>query len=363
MKSILRIGGQLTAAALLAGLAAGCGKEAPEKAPEAVRPVRAITVDASAEGLRRSFSGTVRPGREAALAFQVAGKVEEIAAAVGDRVESGQLLARLDPDDYRLMVSSLKSNLASAEASAKNSQAAYQRNTRLYENNTISKAELDLYETQRDSDRAQAQALRSQLEQANNQLDHTRLRAPFAGFIASRNIEEYETVSAGQPVFSLVDPRRLKVELGMPERLISRLRPGDPVEVVVDIFPGEEIAGTVSEVGVALDGSTGSYPVKVEITDPPEGLRPGMAAEAVFTFPFAAGSGYIVPTSALLRDMVGGENFIWIVEGGRAVRRRVKIGELVSGGVEIVAGLSPGEIVVTAGVHQLEEGRQVRLLE
>lgn len=363
MKSIMRISGQLTAAVLLTGLSAGCGKEAVEPETAAVRPVRTITVDPSDEGLRRTFSGTIRPGREAALAFQVAGKVEEIAATVGDRVESGQLLARLEPDDYRLMVTSLESNLASAEAAAKNSQAAYQRNTRLYENNTISKAELDLYETQRDSDRAQAQALRAQLEQANNQLDHTRLCAPFAGFIASRNIEEYETVSAGQPVFTLVDPRQLEVELGMPERLISRLRPGDPVVVRVDILPGKEIAGTVSEVGVALDGSTGSYPVKVEIIESPEGLRPGMAAEAVFTFPFAAGPGYVVPTSALLRDMVSGENFIWTVEDSRAVRRPVEIGELVSGGVEIVSGLDPGEIVVTAGVHQLEEGLKVRLLE
>ncbi len=363
MESLLRIGGQLPVAVLLLGLAAGCGKEAVEPVTEAVRPVRTITADAAAEGLRRSFSGTIRPGREAALAFQVAGKVEEISVAVGDRVAPGRELARLDPSDYRLMVKSLESNLASAEAAAKNSQAAYQRQSRLYENNTVSKSELDLYEAQRDSDRAQAESLRAQLEQAENQLDHTRLSAPFAGFIASRTVEEHETVSAGQPVFTLVDPQQLKVELGMPERLISRIRPGDPVEVSVDIFPGEEIAGVVSEVGVALDGSTGSYPVKVEIADPPEGLRPGMAAEAVFTFPFAAGGGYIVPTSALLKDMVSGENFLWIVEDGRAVRRPVEIGELVSGGVEIVSGLSPGEIVVTAGVNRLEEGRKVRVLE
>jgi len=344
-------------------LLAGCGEEEPEATSEVVRPVRAMVVDASAEGLRRSFSGSVRAGREAALAFQAAGKVEEILAAVGDRVERDRLLARLDPDDYELTVKSLESNLASAEAAAKNSQAAYRRNARLYENNTISKSELDFYEAQRDSDRAQVEALAAQLEQANNQLEYTRLKAPFAGYIASRSIEEHETVSAGQPVFTLVDPRRLKVELGMPERLIARVRPGDPVEVSVDILPEEKIAGTVSEVGVALDDGTGSYPVKVEIADPPEGLRPGMAAEVIFNFPFAAGAGYIVPTSALLRDMVSGENFLWIVEDGRTVRRAVEIGELVSGGVEIVSGLSPGEVVVTAGVHQLEEGREVRLLE
>lgn len=344
-------------------LLAGCGKEAPETVTEVIRPVKTITVGAAEEGLRRSFSGTVRAGREAALAFQVAGKVAEIAVAVGDRVAGDQLLARLDPYDYQLMVTGLESNLAAARAAAKNSQAAYRRHTRLYENSTISKAELDLYEVQRDSDLAQVEALAAQLEQAKNQLDYTRLRAPFPGYISARRIEEHETVAAGQQVFTLVDPVRLKIVLGMPERLIARVQPSAPVGISLEILPGKTVPGVVTEIGVALDPAIGSYPVTVEIADPPPELRPGMAAEAVFTFGFPSGAGFVVPTSALLQDMLTGGNYLWVIEEGAARRRTVETGSLVSDGVEIISGLSPGDVVVVAGANQAEEGMKLRVLE
>jgi membrane fusion protein, multidrug efflux system len=351
------------AAVMILSAGGGCGGEETAVVKEVVRPVKAITIGSADGGLKRTFSGKVRAGQEASLAFRVSGKVEEILVSVGEKVEKGRLLARLDGYDYELTVRNTESNLVSARAADKNSESAYQRNKRLYENSSISKAELDRYEAQRNSDRAQVEALEAQLEQARNQLAYTRLEAPFSGVISARNIEEFETVAAGQAVFALVDPGRLKVDAGIPESLISRVRPGDGVSVSLESRPGQTLAAVVSEVGVALDASTGTYPVTVTVTDFSPEILPGMTAEVTFTFGFAGGRGFVVPTSAILEDIQTGNRYVWVVAGGAVTRRAVQTGALVSDGLEIVSGLEEGEVVVTAGVHQLEEGRKVKVLE
>lgn len=361
-----RFGGRylvMTVAAVIFLAGVGCGEKKTAVEEEVIRPVKVITVGAADEGLKRTFSGKVRAGQEASLAFRVSGKVEEILVSVGERVERDRVLARLDQHDYELSVRNTESNLASARAAYKNSESGYQRNKRLYENSNISKAELDQSEAQRNSDRAQVEALEAQLEQARNQLAYTRLEAPFGGFISAKKIEEFENVIAGQAVFTLVDPGKLKVDVGIPESLISRVREGSAVSVALESLPGRDLAAAVSEVGVALDASTGTYPVTVIVTDPSPEILPGMTAEVTFVFGFTGSKGFVVPTSAILEDIQTGNRYLWVVADGVVVRRGVETGDLVADGLEIVSGLEEGEVVVTAGVHQIEEGRKVRVLE
>jgi RND family efflux transporter MFP subunit len=344
-------------------LAVGCGKDEVVVEEEIIRPVKVIKVGVADEGLERTFSGTVRAGQKASLAFRVGGKVEEIRVEVGEKVEKDQILARLDPYDYELSVKNTESNLKSIRAAYKNSEISYQRNNRLYENSNISKAELDQAETQRNSDRAQVEALAAQLEQARNQLAYTMLKAPFDGFISVKEVDEFENVISGQSVFTLVDPGELKVNLGIPESLITRVREGEAISVKLEGLPGPELAGVVSEVGVALDTSTGTYPVTVKISNPSPEILPGMTAEVTFTFGFSGGTGLIVPTSAILEDIQTGERYLWIFSDGMVKKRQVKTGTLVTEGIEILTGLEEEETVVTAGIHRIEEGQKVRILE
>lgn len=341
---------------------AGCGKK-EEPSPEIIRPVKVMKVVAAPEGLKRVFSGAARAVHEASLAFRVGGKVEEIRVDVGDEVKKDQVLACLDAYDYELEVKNIQSNLASARAAFKNSQNSYQRAKALYENDNISKDDLDGAEAQRNSDRAQVEALQAQRKQALNQLAYTELKAPFPGFISNKAIEEFETVSAGQAVLSLIDPRSLKVKLGIPEGLITQVKEGQAVKVTLESLPGEEFYGEVSEVDVALDSSTGTYPVTVILHEPGSEIRPGMSAEVTFTFGFKGGKGFVVPTSAILDDIQTGDRYVWIYADGRVKKRKVETGDLVADGVEVVSGLEGGELVVTAGVTRIEEGQKVRLLE
>jgi len=358
---IARKGSRLLA--LAAGLSLGtmgCG-EKQEQPPEIVRPVKSLVVAPAAEGVKRSFSGVARPGREATLAFRVGGKIREILVEAGDEVGEGTVLARLDDTDYRLDVRNLEHNLESAGAAARNSENSYRRAMGLYENNNISRDTLDQAEAQRNSDRAQTQALEAQLEQARNQLSYAELRAPFAGSVSGKEVEEYETVTAGQPVLRILDPRSIKIRLGVPESLAARIEPGRRAEVALESFPGKTFRGSVSEVEIALDNMTGTYPVTVVLLDPPAGARPGMAAEVSFFFEFPEGEGIVVPTSAVFSDLETGADYVWVVEGGKVNKRRVALGTLCTEGVEVTSGLEGGERVVTAGVSRLEEGRRVRL--
>ena len=352
----------LAAALCLAALLAGC-RQAPEPpAARAVRPVKTITILPAGEGLARTFSGAVRAGQEAQLAFRVGGKVERILVEVGDEVRAEELLAALDRRDYELAVRNTESNLASAQAAARKSESGYGRAKALYENSNISKDDLEQAEAQRNSDRAQAEALQSQLDQARAQLSDTELKAPFAGAVSKKEIEPFENVAAGQPVLFLVDPRALEVRLGLPENLIARVRKGEKVSVALESFPGRSFAGAVSEVGVALDSGTGTYPLTVALEAPGADVRPGMAAEVTLRFGFQGKRGIVVPTTALVEDIRTLERSVWVVEGGAARKRPVTIGELVADGVEIVEGLREGEMVVVAGAHRLEEGQPVRPL-
>jgi len=343
--------------------AAGCGQDEVVVEEEFIRPVRTIVVGSVRGGLERSFSGTVRAGQEASLAFRVGGKVEEIMVDVGGKVDKDQVLARLDKHDYELSVKNTESNLASARAASKNSESSYQRQKSLYENGNISKSQLDQYETQRNSDLSQVNALSAQLDQVRNQLSYTSLKAPFNGYISAKNIEEFENVAAGQSIFTLVDPGELKVAVGIPESLIIQVKEGESVAIAVESLPGREFVGTIHEVGVALDTATGTYPVTARIIDPALEILPGMTAEVTFTFDFTGGDGFIVPTSALLEDIQTGDRYLWVFSEGTVKKSPVKTGELVADGIEIISGLKGGEVVVTAGVHRLEEGQKVRILE
>ena len=349
--------------AALTVIAAGCGGGEENVEEEIVRPVKTITIGEAEGGLKRTFSGTVRAGKDAALAFRVSGKVEDILVDVGDRVERDQILARLDSHDYQLSVNNIAGNLASARAALKNSEAGYQRNKRLYENSNISKAELDQYEAQRNSDQARVESLEAQLAQARNQLAYCELKAPFAGFISGKKVEEFENVVSGQTVLTLVDPRQLKVDVGIPESLISRVNAGESVTVTLESLPERRFSGKVIEVGVSLDTSTGTSPVTVMIDEPSPDILPGMSAEVTFTFGFTGEKGFVVPTAAIVEDIRTGERYLWIVSENTVRKRKVRTGALVSDGIEIVSGLNEGEVVVTAGVHQLEEGMEVRILK
>jgi RND family efflux transporter MFP subunit len=349
---------------IVALVAAGCAEEAPPQEP--LRPVRSMAVYSTGVQQTRSFSGTARAGRESRLSFRIPGTVEVLSTRVGDRVRAGQVLARLDPTDYRLQVEDAEAALARARAEARNAEASYARIRDLYENNNASLNELDAAQAGYESAIAAFESTEKKLEQARLQLGYTELTSPTDGAIAEVPVEANENVRAGQTVAVLTSGSRPEVEVGMPEMFISRVRDGQAVEVTFDALGARTFAATVTEVGVASTGLATTFPVKVRLDgDQPEVL-PGMAAEVHFRFEGQdERERVVVPAFAVGEDREG--RFVYVVEEvgdgiGRAVRREVTVGGLTAdGGLEILRGLSDGERVITAGVSRIQDGLEVRL--
>ncbi len=373
----------LAAAVGTVGLAvlpiAGCGDG--EAAPDVLRPVRTQQVFSTGGVRVRSFSGSARSGTESRLSFRVAGAIVELPVRVGDSVGAGQLIARLDAEDYRLAMREAEAGLAQARAQAQNAESNYERVRDLYEADNASRADLDAALASFQSTEASVRASEQRLELARQQLSYTRLTAPVAGAVAAVPVEVNENVRAGQIVIYLNSGTDLEVEVGVPEVLISQVAEGDLTEVTFDALPDRAFQARVAEVGVAATGTATTYPVTVVLSDRDPDLRSGMAAEVAFRFESGQGVElFIVPSVAVGEDREG--RFVYVVEhdedretepeaetegeqdaepGVGVIRRRaVRVGEMTTEGIEILEGLSDGEHLVVAGVSRIEDGLRVR---
>ena len=348
---------------LAAAALAGCDGEEAE-AP--LRPVRYERVYATGGSRVRTFSGTARAGVESRLSFKVPGTIRRLGVQVGDSVRAGELIAELDPEDYRLELQRAQAALAQARAQARNAEVSYERTRLLYENNTAAKGDLDAARAAYESAQATVSAQQQSLELARLQLSYTRLTAPVAGAVATVNVEVNENVSSGQAIVLLTSGSRLEVDVVVPEVLIARVRGGDTVSVTFDALPNRDFAAVITEVGVAATGAGSTFPVVVLLQESDPNIRSGMAAEVGFRFGVEGEREvYLVPSVAVGEDRQG--RFVFVVEPsdeGRGIvhRRPVEVGELTPEGFEILSGLNDGDRVVTAGVSKIEDGMTVLLL-
>jgi RND family efflux transporter MFP subunit len=350
---------------LVSTLATSCA-DAPE-VEEVIRPVRYEAVLATGGSRVREFSGIAQAGLRSRLSFKVAGTVSRLPAQVGDSVSGGQLLVQLDPADYELAVQEAVAGLSQATAQERRARADYQRAQELWENNNISRAELDAAQAADQSAKAAVRAAQQRLEMAQRQLAYTRLTAPVAGAISSVDVDVGENVSRGQTVVELTSGSRPEVQVGIPELLIAQVQQRDLVEVRFDAIPNNSYPAVITEVGVAPTGAGATFPVIVQLTRDDPAIRVGMTATIEFRFEASQeGETIYVPPVAVGEDRDG--RFVFVVEPeeagfGIARRRAVVMGDPTLGGIEIVEGLSDGELVVTAGVRRIQDGQRVKLLD
>ena len=348
-----RTGQVLMAVMVLLGLA-GCEEPAqqPESAPV---PVKLVTVDRSGDSGRR-YPGRVVATERSQLAFRVSGQLVELPVKDGQRVEKGTLLARLDPQDFE---NELERSRADAELAGKN----YQRGRALAERGVIADSELDELSTRY----RQAQAA---LKLARDNLSYTRLVAPYDGVVASTEQENHQFVQAQEPVVNLQSSATIDVRFSVSQSFISRAAPLDrnfQPEVVFPGLPDQRFPAVYRE-HEARSGSTQAYAVVVTLPTPEAlAVLPGMSAEVWVDESRLSNGGRArarVPVGAVFNQDGQEGARVWRLdpEAGTVHAKSVMLGEVTGAGVEILDGLKPGDQVVSAGVHRLEEGQEVREL-
>ncbi len=343
---------------LLVSVLAACSKQAP--APEPVRAVRTVTVQAGSASLQHDYPAEVRARAESRPSFRVGGKLVKRLANVGDVVKAGQALAEIDPGDLRLGQEAARAALAAAQAQLAFSEAEFRRYTTLREQGFISGVELERREAALKASRSQAEQAIAQARLQGNQAGYAVLKAEVAGIVIAVDAEPGTVLSAGAPVLRLAHDGPRDAVFSVPEDRAAAMRAllGQAGALQLRPWASETTApATVREVAAAADPVTRTFLVRADIgrTD----LRLGQTATMLVAQKPLPGV-VKLPLTAVFEQ--GGKTSVWLVD---RTAMTVRAQPIVVGGAEgnlvvVAAGLQPGQAVVTAGVHTLTPGQKVR---
>lgn len=347
------------ALASLLWMLTACSK--PAAAVDPVRAVRTIEVTADSAGGRLEFAAEVRARTETRLGFRVPGKLVQRPVGLGDSVRAGQLLAELDPQDLKLGQDSARAGLAAAQAGFDQAQADFGRYRELRDQGFISSAELERRDTALKAARAQLQQAQAQSAAQANQTSYARLLAGVAGVVTAVEAEPGMVLAAGAPVLRLAHDGPRDAVFSVPEdkvELVKALAAGaGSLSLRPWGNPDASVPAQVREIAAAADPVTRTFLIKADIGQ--AALRLGQTATVQLELPRRAGVTKL-PLSALREEQ--GRTTVWVVDSSMTVRvQAVQLAGVDGNEAVVAAGLQPGQRVVTAGVHVLTPGQQVKL--
>jgi RND family efflux transporter MFP subunit len=364
----------MLAATVLIGLTACRQQDAAETLP---LPVHTALVQPVAVGNGVKYSASIVPYAQVTLAFQSAGYVDSIRQVKspsggmrnidqGDWVQKGTVLAVVRQQDYLDKVQQAQAQLARAQAEYEKAKLSFDRVSALYASQSATKPDYDSAQAQLASTTASVSGAQAQLSEANVALAYCSLRAPFNGWIVSRNVDLGSLVGPATNGFTLADTQSVKAVFGVPDTTISRVRPGQHLAITTDAFP-TPFAGRVSAISPAADPKSRVFSVEVTIPNPRDRLKSGMIASLALDGSQLPQSVLAVPLSAVIRDPDHGNNFaVMIAEGGgdtqTARLRGVELGDIYGNMIAAKGGLNSGESVITSGVGLVKNGDKVRII-
>ncbi len=332
-----------------------------------------------------SANGKVQAQRKVDISATIPGQVTHIAVKEGDRVKKGQLLLQLDPVNTRSAAKSTEASLQalrrdvdSARASGAQAKADFERAEKNHRAGIIPEADLDRARTALATSLAAVASAERRVEQASanlegaqDQLSKTTVRAPIDGIVTAKRVEEGEVAVVGvlnQPgtvLLQVSDMSIVETEMEVDETSIPSVKLGQEALIRIDAYPNQTLHGLVTEVGSSPIVKTNAtneaikFKVKIQIQDPPEGIKPGLSVQADVLTGFVA-QALVVPIQALvIRDLERkpGESLkpgaprdeegVYLMENDKARFAKVRTGLLGELSLEVVSGLTGGETVIT----------------
>jgi RND family efflux transporter MFP subunit len=384
----LWIGLGIVAAVLVAALAAWLvfGRSAGPK----VQTAKAVAIGGagSAAASVLDATGYIVARRMATVSSKVTGKVQEVLIEEGQKVEAGQVMARLDPVDANAQrtlaasqLSAARSEIGSVRAQLREAESNAARMENLVGQKLVSTSQYEEAIASRDSLRAQLetserneQVARDRLHIADQDLDNTVVRAPFAGVVIAKAAQPGEIVSplsAGggftrTGIGTIVDMDSLEVEVEVGEAFIGRVQPKMPVEARLNAYPDWKIPAEVIAIIPAADRGKATVKVRIAIKERDPRIVPDMGVRVSFLEPTRPAdasaptpTGVLVPAAAVAsRD---GKQVAFVVDDGKVTRRELRLGRTLGGDREVLEGLNGGDSVVLEPPKDLADGDRVRV--
>ena len=376
-----------------------CVRETQAASEQTAVPVQVRTPAVVERAESVSASGSIEGSETADVGFLVGGRVVRVLVEEGQAVSKGQLLAEIEPTDYRNAFNAAEAQKTAAAAVEQRADAGvrkqeleqarieferaedeYKRMKFLVDRKSLppndfqkidaayraAKERYDMaQEGTRKEDRAaataQAHAADAQASEEGKRLNDTRLVAPISGSISMRKVDPGQTVAAGMPVFSIVQLNPAKVRVGVPEAEIAKVRQGAEAEITVPSLGGRSFKGRVAIIGVASEPASRTYTVKLLVQNPGPVLLAGMVAEARI-FGHARIRALTIPAEAVVPDPQGAPTvFVYLPDRKRVFARSVEFGTPMGSEVEIRSGLNGDEQIVVVGQQKVREGGLVEI--
>ncbi|MBC3271793.1 efflux RND transporter periplasmic adaptor subunit [Pseudomonas sp. SWRI81] len=332
-----------------------------EAAPEPVRPVLSVKVEALSEENLGRFAGSIQARYESNTGFRVGGRIASRNVDVGAEVQKGTLLATLDPSDQQNQLRSAQGDLARVQAQLINAQANARRQQALFDRGVGAQAQLDVANTDLKTTQASLDQARAAVNQSKDQLSYTELRADHKAVVTAWNAEAGQVVTAGQQVVTLAQPDIKEAVIDLPDTLVDQL-PDDVVfSVAAQLDPSIHTTAIIREIEPQAQSATRTRRARLTLTDTPDGFRLGTAISV--TLSSAIKPRIELPATAL--QEVEGKARIWVIDtqSKTVSPRDVTVISRTDSSVVLAGGVKDGERVVSAGVNSLKPGQSVKLDE
>jgi membrane fusion protein, multidrug efflux system len=383
-----------------------------------IRPVKVMVLSGSVQQETRTFPGVVQATREVDLAFRVGGPLVELYVKIGQLIQKGEVIARIDDRDFiinrtRLSaaldeakaglkamktgarsedIASLEAQLKAAQVRMDDAGRNFERQKNLLADHVIAQAEYDNALAVLDTAKANVEVTQQALKKANrgarvediqaaeagiqrlqadfkaaeNALKDVSLVAPFTGYVDKKHVENFENVGPGRPIVTLLDFSSVEIRTAIPEDVVIREASIVDISCTLDAFPGQSFSASIKEIGRKTDSANQSYPLTVSLATN-QGLapQPGMAATLKIKLkkPLYRDTHLQVPASAVIADPEG-RSCVWKVDMQTltVIRTPVTTGELNQDTIQILSGLNDGDRVVIAGARFLQPDQEIRIL-
>ena len=313
----------------------------------------------------RTFSGTAQTDKTINLSFRNTGIITQYNMKLGQRVRKGKLLAKLDNVQARLAHEQAITQLNTAESQMNTAKLALNRVRVLFEKGSSSLSDFEAaknaYKTAQEGFQSAKRGVAIQKER----ITYGYLYAPSTGTIAEVLAEVDENVAPGQPVAILDAGRNKEIALGIPEGVINGIKEGMMATGDFSSIPNKKYQAKVTEIAPSVNPRTATYPVRLTIKNPDDAIKSGMAANVSFNFGGVKtdNTTLVIPINAISEDIDG--RFVFLVEGegerGIIKKQHIEVGNLSSKGFEVKSGLTAGQKIITAGLHTLLDGQEVKL--
>ncbi|WP_158499566.1 efflux RND transporter periplasmic adaptor subunit [Lutibacter profundi] len=292
-----------------------------------------------------SYNGTITPTITTPLSFLLSGTITNIFVEEGDFVKKGKILAKLDESAYR-------SAFESTAATEKQAQDAYNRLKTVYDKGSL--PEIKWQEIT-----AKLQQAKSLNKIAYQNLSNTILKAPSNGYIGKRNVEIGELAITGIPILNLVSINDVYVKIAVPENEINRFNKGISADIIIPAIGSEHFKGKVDKIGVIANTVSKTYDVKIKVANKKGVIKPGMACDV--TIIMGSKEDMItIPYQSITKDE-DGENYVFTVDPNSKVASKqvVQLGSFVNNKIEIISGISRGDLIIIDGKQKITDQQKV----